>query len=83
MFIDEMFEDLLVNKKENIASSIAKVFQDKLSSKGECNPNTIKRVENGYQLFRKRFPEYPEFAVRRYVRILSPRIADACGWVND
>ena len=78
-----MFEDLLVNKKEKMAVAIQKVFIDKLATKQDYNEATIKRVENGYQLFRKRFPEYPEFAVRRYVRILSPRIADACGWVND
>ena len=80
MFIDEMFEDLLVNKQEKMADAIQKVFVDKLATKQDCNEATIKRVENGYQLFRRRHPEYPEYSVRRYVRILSPNLAERLGW---
>lgn len=75
-----MFEDLLVNKREKIADAIQKVFIDKLASEQDWNEATIKRVENGYQLFRKGHPEYPEYSVRRYVQILSPKLAELCGW---
>lgn len=75
-----MFEDLLVNKKEKMYDAIFAVFNDKLSDKGDWNLATIKRVENGYQLFRKRFPEYPEHSVRTYVCLLSPNLAKYLGW---
>ena len=75
-----MFEDLLVNKKEKMIDAIGAVFDDKLFEKKDWNLATIKRVENGYQLFRKRFPDYPEHSVRTYVCLMSPNLAKSLGW---
>lgn len=80
MFIDEMFEDYLVNKGKNLAETIADICADKLANKEDWNFTTIRRIENGYQLFRKRHPEYPEQSFRTYTKIASPKLAEAIGW---
>lgn len=81
MFIDEMFEDLLVEKKETLSTTMAAVCEEKLADKADWNLATIKRIENGYQLFRKRHPEFPEHSFRTWVRLCSPELAKALVWI--
>lgn len=80
MFIDEMFEEFLVTKHIPISEAIRKVFEDKLADKKDYTPTTIKQVENGYQLFRKKHPEFPEYVVRRYVKLASSKLAEILNW---
>ena len=82
MFIDEMFEDLLVEKKVRMSTAMAKVCDEKLADKADWNYATIKRIENGYQLFRKRHPEFPEHSFRTWVGLCSPELSKSLGWEN-
>lgn len=81
MFIDEMFEELLVEKKERISTAMARVCDEKLADKADWNFATIKMIENGYQLFRKRHPEFPENSFKTWVLLCSPELAKALGWI--
>ena len=75
-----MFEEFLVTKQIPISEAIKKVFEDKLADQKDHTPTTIKQVENGYQLFRKKYPEFPEYVVRRYVKLASPKLAEILNW---
>ena len=80
MFIDEMFEDLLVEKKVALLDAMADVCKEKLQLKEDRTFDSVKRIENGYQLFRKRHPEYPEDAFRAWVGFRSTELAKYLGW---
>ena len=82
MFIDEMFEELLVEKKVRMSTAMAKVCEEKLADEADWNFATIKRIENGYQLFRKRHSEFPEHSFRTWVSLCSPELAKELGWEN-
>lgn len=75
-----MFEDLLVTKKENISTAMSYVCREKLKNDSEKTITTAKQIENGYQLFRKRHPEFPEHSFRTWVILCSPRLAEVLGW---
>ena len=75
-----MFEDLLVDKKVRMSTAMAEVCDAKLADKADWNLATIKRIENGYQLFRKRHPEFPDHSFRTWVAVCSPELAKVCGW---
>ena len=82
MFIDEMFEDLLVEKKVRMSTAMATVCDEKLADKADWNLATIKRMENGYQLFRKRHPEFPEHSFRTWVAVCAPELTKILGWAE-
>ena len=77
-----MFEDLLIEKKVRMSTAMAEVCDEKLSDKADWNFATIKRIENGYQLFRKRHPEFPEHSFRTWVSLCSPELSKSLGWEN-
>lgn len=82
MFIDEIFEDYLVAKKESLARAMEQVCAVKLADKKDWNFTTIKQIENGYQLFRKKHQEFPEWGFRSYVEERSPELAFRLGWAS-
>lgn len=66
MFIDEIYKQLLVDQKEKLSTAHMEVCRAK---RGNGDPTlSVKQIENGYQLFRKRNPDryYPEGSFRRY-----------------
>lgn len=64
MFIDDMYKDLLLVRKVKLTSAHLEVCKEKLLA-GSAAVD-VKRIENGYQLFRKFNPDYPENSFRRY-----------------
>lgn len=65
MFIDEIYEEMLVNQHGKITSAHIRVCKEKLDIKTSTYQD-IQRIENGYQLFRKRHPEFAEDSFRRF-----------------
>lgn len=80
MFIDEMFEDLLFERRMNYADAMPIVYKEKFLTPGSRTFTTIKRIENAYQLFRSRHPEFTECAFRRFIAMREPSIAEKLGW---
>lgn len=71
MFTDEIYEEILINKEGKITTAHAKVCEQKLGEKDFTT--ALKQIENGYQLFRKKHPEYPEDSFRRYCFVQESR----------
>lgn len=69
MFIDEIYEEVLINQHGKITNAHIRVCKEKLDPK-TSTPQDIQRIENGYQLFRKRHPEFSEDSFRRYCYIM-------------
>jgi hypothetical protein len=80
MFIDEMFEDLLINQKKMYADACVEVCNEKLKSKADWNLTTIKRIENGYQCCVRRYPALNPHAFKIYVNYRAPEISKQLGW---
>ena len=78
MFIDTLFDKLLLSRGLTVEETFAEMCVIKLTE--DKSLLTVKRIENGYQLFRKRHPEFKEDAFRSYVRRRSPEVAIYCGW---
>lgn len=70
MFIDEIYESILIENKGKLTSAHIEVCNQKLNPK-DPSFTDVKRIENGYQLFRKRHPEFPADSFRRhcYIRL--------------
>lgn len=64
MFIDEIYEEVLINQHGKITNAHIRVCKEKLGPGSDLRD--IRRIENGFQLFRKRHPEFPEDSFRRY-----------------
>jgi len=79
MFIDEILEDSIIKNGEYCADAFRKVCEQKLDST-DCNFDSVRRIENGYQLFRRKHPQYREDLFRTYVRLCSQKLADALNW---
>ena len=65
MFIDEIYEEVLINQHGKITNAHVKACKEKLDLKNSTHQD-IQRIENGYQLFRKRYPEFAEDSFRRF-----------------
>jgi hypothetical protein len=82
MFIDEMIEDLLIEKKMMYADAFPIVCKEKLQD--EMTFDAIKRIENGYQLVVKRHSgKLNPSAFRRYVYLRSVELAKRLGWDKE
>lgn len=80
MFIDEMFEDLLINKKMMYADACVEVCKEKLADKADWNLTTLRRIENGYQCCRRRYPALNPHAFKIYINYRCPEISKELGW---
>ena len=80
MFIDDMFEDLLINKKMQYKDACAEVCNEKLKSKKDWNFTNIRRIENGYQGCVRKYPALNPRAFRYYVYIKAPQLCKDLGW---
>ena len=65
MFIDEIYEDVLINQHGKITNAHVRVCKEKLNPKNSTRQD-VQRIENGYQLFRKKHPEFAEDSFRRF-----------------
>lgn len=82
MFIDEILEDCLIEKGMELEDAFAAVCEEKLSNVEERTFTTVRRLENGYQCFRRRHKEFPVTAFRIYVALRSPELAKCLGWLE-
>ena len=80
MFIDEMFEDLLVNKKMMYGDAFVEVCKEKLKSKEDWNLTSLKRIENGYQCCVRRHPGMNPHAFKMFINYRSPKLYKLLGW---
>lgn len=80
MFIDEMFEDLLVNKKMMYSAAFAEVCKEKLSKKEDRTFVSVRQIDNGYRCFVRKYPIFNPEAFRIYVKFKSPALAKELGW---
>ena len=93
MFTDEIYEQVLIEKGGKPTTAHAEVCRQKLVDGSILSHqdfvNTLKQIENGYQLFRRRHPEYAEWGFRRHCwvqQVVKRNEEDArelfrdCGW---
>ena len=83
-FIDDMYERLLVSEGKTYQEAHRDVF----NANRQKQYVDIKRIENGYQLFRKRHPEALDDSFRRFIKVYCPedweRAQKIFGWkIND
>ncbi len=84
MFIDEMYEQLLIEEGKTYQEAHKEVF----NSQHPQQYVDLKRIENGYQLFRKRHPDAYEDSFRRFIKTYCPedyeRAEEMFGWkINE
>lgn len=65
MFIDEIYEKVLISQHGKITNAHIRVCKEKLDSRSSTHQD-IQRIENGYQLFRRKHPEFAEDSFRRF-----------------
>lgn len=63
MFTDELYEDLIINKSYKITAAHIEVIKKKKPN----SPVGYAQIENGFQLFRKRYSTIPEDSFRRFI----------------
>lgn len=80
MFIDKLFEKYLNENGMSYGDAIQKVCQEKLNNADSKNFESVKRIENGYQIYCKRHPEADKLMFQKYVRVYSPNLYHALGW---
>jgi hypothetical protein len=97
MFIDEIYEQVLIEKGGKPTTAHIEACKQKFltenGKKIEMDDHdyviTVKQIENGYQGFRRKHPEFPEHGFRRYVWVQKvvhghedeARVLFlACGW---
>ena len=76
MFIDEIYEEVLINQHGKITNAHTRACREKLDPKNPT-PQDVQRIENGYQLFRRKHPEFPEDSFRRYCYVRWSRAGQA------
>lgn len=91
MFIDEIYEQVLIQQGGKPTTAHVELCKQKLF-KGMRQQDfiaTVKQIENGYQLFRRRHPEYAEYGFRRHCWVQQSirgheedarKLFRACGW---
>ena len=71
MFVDEIYEEVLLNQSGKITNAHIRVCKEKLDPNASILQD-IQRIENGYQLFRRRHPEFAEDSFRRFCYVRWP-----------
>lgn len=68
MFIDEMYEILLSGTNAKLTAAHIEICRKKLNEDDSLEEKIVKlkQIENGYQLFRKKHPEFREDSFRRF-----------------
>ena len=72
-FIDDMFERLLVREKRTFWDAFEIVVQERATQIMDLG-----KIENAYQLFRKKHPSAKEHYFREYVKATRPGDYEKC-----
>lgn len=72
-FIDEMLERLLAVERFSFFKAFEKVIQERATQIVDLG-----RIENAYQLFRKRYPQAPQNMFREHIRQTRPEDYEKC-----
>ena len=66
-FIDEMLERLLARERYSFGKAFEKIIQERATQIVDLG-----KIENAYQLFRKKFPQAPQDGFRKYIQLSRP-----------
>lgn len=66
-FIDEMLERLLVRERQTFGTAFEKIIQERATQIVDLG-----KIENAYQLFRKKYPQAPQDGFREYIKLSRP-----------
>lgn len=66
-FIDEMLERLLARERYTFGKAFEKIIQERATQIVDLG-----KIENAYQLFRKKFPQAPQDGFRKYIQLSRP-----------
>lgn len=72
-FIDEMLERLLAVERFSFFKAFEKVIQERATQIVDLG-----RIENAYQLFRKKYPQAPQNEFREYIKASRPEDYAKC-----
>ena len=72
-FIDEMFERLLAKEHKSYGYAFKTIVQERAERVVD-----VGRIENAYQLFRKKYPQAPENYFREYIKAQLPDDYEKC-----
>ena len=72
-FIDEMFERLLVVANMTFGDAFETIIQERAIKIVDLG-----RIENAYQLFRKKYPDAPQDSFRNYIQLTRPNDFEKC-----
>jgi hypothetical protein len=72
-FIDDMLERLLWREKFSFFDSFEQIIKERATQIVDLG-----RIENAYQLFRKKFPQVPENKFREYIKLSRPEDYEKC-----
>ena len=72
-FIDDMLERLLVRERYSFEKAFEKIKQERATQIVD-----LVRIENAYQLFRKKFPQARENRFREYIKLSCPEDYEKC-----
>lgn len=66
-FIDDMLERLLVRERQTFGKAFEEIIQKRATQIVDLG-----KIENAYQLFRKKYPQAPENGFREYIQLSRP-----------
>ena len=72
-FIDDMLERLLWREKLSFFDSFEQIIKERATKIVDLG-----RIENAYQLFRKKFPQAPENKFREHIKLSRPEDYERC-----
>lgn len=65
MFTDDLYKQILVDEGGKLTNAHIAAIKNKMGDSGRIQWIDLTQIENSYQLFRKKYPEYPENSFRR------------------
>lgn len=72
-FIDDMLERLLARERYTFGKAFEKIIQERATQIVDLG-----KIENAYQLFRKKFPQAPENKFREHIKLSRPEDYEKC-----
>ena len=72
-FIDDMLGRLLVNERKTFGKAFEQIIRERATQIVDLG-----RIENAYQLFRKKFPQAPENKFREYIKLSRQKKKKKC-----
>ena len=72
-FLDDMFERLLVAERKSFGETFEAIIKERAETVRDLG-----RIENAYQLFRRKYPHAPENLFREHIWNTRPNDYDKC-----